>query len=788
MNKRVQTILEFDKIKKILSEYANSAMAKQLIFNMEPFSDEFTVKKLQRETSEGVAALKSGIHFPLDGLKDIRNPLRLAKLGSVLAPKDFLDIASTMRTSRLIKALWAERKPENSPLLDEIIQGLHSFQSIEEKIQKVILNEDEIADNASVKLSAIRRQKKILSQRIREKLEDIINSSQYQKILQEPIVTVRKDRYVIPVKQEFRGVFPGIVHDQSSSGSTLYIEPMPVLQMNNELAQLEIEEKKEIEKILWEFTLKIRENHDFLSYTLDNLAKLDFIMARAGYSIDIKGVEPYFNDRGFINIKKGRHPLLKGEVVPIDVILGDKFSILVITGPNTGGKTVSLKTVGLMAIMSQSGLHIPAGEGTELAIFDEVFADIGDEQSIEQSLSTFSSHLKNIKQIVDESNSNSLILLDELGAGTDPAEGAALAMAILSYFYEKGSRVIATTHFSELKAFAYSTNGIENASVEFDVKTLSPTYRLTIGIPGKSNAFEIAQRLGLNKSIIDSARGFLASENIKMEDLLKHIEQEKNKAEEEKKELDSLRRQYIKKLEKLEEEREKLRQQYEKIMEKAKEKARTLLEKVENEAEQIISHLKEINEKDARQMRDKAIETTRVWLRETGETLIDSKKHLLYTSSAKQTEPFKPGEKVKITGLNQEGYIISINETEKSALLQVGVMKVNIPLKSLVRAHDESQSFQKSRFASLAMEKARNVSNQIDIRGCTLDEALIKVDKYLDDAFIAGVSPVYLIHGKGTGILRQGIADMLRKKSEVKFFRPGNMDEGGLGVTVVEFK
>lgn len=788
MNKRVETILEFDKIKKILSEYAKSPMAKQLIFNMEPCSDEFTVKKLQRETSEGVAILKSGIHFPLDGLKDIRNPMRLAKLGSVLAPRDLLDIASTMRTSRLIKTAWAERKPENCSLLNEIIQGLHLFQSIEDKIQKAILSEDEISDNASVKLGTIRRQKRLLAQRIREKLESIINSHQYQKALQEPIVTVRKDRYVIPVKQEFRGALPGVVHDQSSSGSTLYIEPMPVLQMNNELAQLETEEKKEIEKILWEFTLKIRENHDFLSDTLDNLAKLDFIMARAGYSIEIKGVEPSFNNRGYINIKKGRHPLLKGEVVPIDIILGDKFSILVITGPNTGGKTVSLKTVGLMAMMSQSGLHVPADEGTELAVFDEVFADIGDEQSIEQSLSTFSSHLKNIKEIVEKSNSNSLILLDELGAGTDPTEGAALAMAILSYFYEKGSKVIATTHYSELKAFAYSTDGIENACVEFDVRTLSPTYRLTIGIPGKSNAFEIAQRLGLNQSIIDSARGFLASENIKMEDLLKHIEKERNRAEEERKELDSLRRQYLKKLEKLEEEREKVRRQYEKIMEKAKEKARALLERVENEAEQIIARLKEADEKAARQIRDKAIETTRAWLRETDESLKNSKTQILDTISEKQDETFKPGEKVRIAGLNQEGYILSIDETEKSALLQVGVMKINIPLKSLVKTYDEKQSVQKTKYASLAMEKARNVSNQIDLRGLTLDEALIRVDKYLDDAFIAGMSSVYLIHGKGTGVLRQGIAEMLRKKSEVKFFRPGNMDEGGLGVTVVEFK
>lgn len=787
MNKKAQRVLEFDKIKNILSEYACSSIAKQLILNMEPCSDEFIIKKLQRETSEGVSILKSGINFPLQGIKDIRHSLHLAKLGSILAPKDLLDIASTMCTSRLIKSLWEEQKPANCPLLEEIVKGLHSFQSLEEKIKKSILSEEEIADNASAKLSSIRKQKKALSEKIREKLESIINSNQYQKILQDPIVTVRKGRYVIPVKQEFRAALPGVVHDQSSSGSTLYVEPMPVLQMNNELTQLELEEKKEIENILRDFSLKICENHDFLSDTVDNLSKLDFIMARAAYSLDIKGVEPIFNSRGYINIKKGKHPLLKGNVVPIDVVLGDKFSVLVITGPNTGGKTVSLKTVGLMIMMSQSGLHVPAEEGTQLPVFEEVFADIGDEQSIEQSLSTFSSHLKNIKEIVEQSNSNCLILLDELGAGTDPAEGAALAMAILTYLYSNGSKVIATTHYSELKAFAYSTEGIENASVEFDINTMSPTYRLTIGIPGKSNAFEIAQRLGLNENIINCAREFLASENIKMEELLKHIEKEKNKAEEEKRELDYLRRQYLEKLEKLEEEKEKLRRQREKVMEKARAKARELLDKVESEAEQMISHLKEIDEKEAKQIRDKAIEETRAWLRETRNSMKESNMKILNTVFEKQ-EAFKPGEKVKILGLNQEGYIISMDESEKSALVQAGVMKIHIPLKSLVKAHDEMHSDQKSMYANLAIEKARNLSNQIDIRGLTLDEALIRVDKYLDDAFIAGISPVYLIHGKGTGTLRQGIADMLRKKSEVKFFRPGNMEEGGLGVTVVEFK
>jgi DNA mismatch repair protein MutS2 len=787
MNKKVEVVLEFDKIKKNLSEYAVSPMAAEIILNLEPLSDELLIKKLQQETSEGVALIKAGVNLPLEGLKDIRNSLRLARIGSLLTPKELLDIASTMKTSRLIKALWTEKRLDNCRIIDEIIEGLRSFQSIEEKIYRAILNEDEIADGASPKLSLIRRQKRTLSEKIREKLEAIINSPQYQKMLQEPIVTVRKDRFVIPIKQEFRGSIAGVIHDQSSSGATLFIEPLPVLELNNELGKLEIEEKREIERILWEFSSKIQANYDYILDTLNGLVKLDFIMAKANYSLDMKGVEPLFNNRGFINIIKGRHPLLKGEVVPIDVFLGDKFTILVITGPNTGGKTVSLKTVGLLVLMGQSGLHVPAQEGTELSVFEEVFADIGDEQSIEQSLSTFSAHMKNIKEIVERASENCLVLLDELGAGTDPTEGAALAMAILEYFYEKKTRVLATTHYSELKTFAFSREGIENASVEFDVKTLSPTYKLTIGIPGKSNAFEIAERLGLKREVIDLARSLIADENLKMEDLLKHIEQEKNKAEEEKEELRSLKIKYLKKLQQLEEERKKTRFQQEKILEGVKEKARSILKKVESEAEQIISRLKELDSESERQVRDRAIENARSWLKKAGEEFRDEKDAIFKTVSRVQKKPLKPGEKVKIAGLGQEGYIIAINEMSKSAQVQVGVMKINVPADSLLKAESEEFEEERYKYASMAMGKRKDIPTSLDLRGLTLDEALIKVDKYLDDAYMAGIPAVTLIHGKGTGVLRKGIQEMLRERSNIKTYRPGNIDEGGLGVTVVEF-
>ncbi|AEE90868.1 MutS2 protein [Tepidanaerobacter acetatoxydans Re1] len=786
MNNKVETILEYDKIKSILMEYAVSSLAKEKIARMRPSSDEDLVKMLQRETSEGLALLNSGIKISLRGIKDIRNSLNLAKLGSVLSPGELLDIASTMRAARLIKSAWNEKKPADSVIINEIVNGLHIFQSLEEKIEKAIVSDEEIADNASPKLSSIRRQKKNLAQSIRNKLNEIISSPYYQKALQDPIVTVRQDRYVVPVKQEFRGSIQGVIHDQSASGATLYIEPMAVMQMNNELRQLEIEEKKEIERILWDFSKKVQENYDFIHDTLYGLAHLDFIMAKAGYSLDIKGTEPIFNNRGYINIIQGRHPLLKGEVVPLDVYLGDEFNILIITGPNTGGKTVALKTVGLFILMAQSGLHLPAQEGTEVSIFEDVFADIGDEQSIEQSLSTFSSHMKNIKEILDLATKDSLIILDELGAGTDPTEGAALAMAILNYLYEKGSRVLATTHYSELKTFAFSKEGVENASMEFDIQTLSPTYRLTIGIPGKSNAFEIAKRLGLKQEVVDLGKSLMAEESLKLEDLLTHIELQKNKAEEEREELRALKTEYLKKIDRLEEEQQKLRIQQEKIVEKAKMKARLLLDNIEREAAQIIESLKDAETENQIHIRNKAVEQARSWLRKTDEKLQDSKNALIINAAKKYKKPLKPGLKVKIAGLNQEGYILSLDEALKSAQVQVGIMKVNVPAESLIPIEQIEFEEEKSRYSSIAMSKAKEISTEIDLRGLTVDEALAEVDNYLDDAMMAGVARVTLIHGKGTGALRQGITDMLKTRSDIKAFRLGNMEEGGSGVTVVE--
>ncbi|MGB9839718.1 endonuclease MutS2 [Thermovenabulum sp.] len=790
LNNKVLAKLEFDKIKNILKEYAVSDITRERIDKLEPLKDLPLIRRLQKETSEGVALLKRGFRLPFEYIPDISSSLKRAKFGAVLNNRELLDVAQIMKTSRVIKKNWEEWKIEGYEILQNLVASLHNFYSLEEKIFKAILNEEEIADNASPALASLRKEKKVLFSRIREKLESIISSPSFQKFLQEPIVTIRQGRYVIPVKQEFRTSVPGIIHDQSSSGATLYIEPLSVLELNNELRRIEIEEKKEEERILKELTKKIADNYDSIKNSYEVILELDFILAKANYSIEINGIEPMFNEKGYLNIKRGRHPLLilKGEVVPIDLYLGDKFHVLVITGPNTGGKTVTLKTVGLFAIMAQSGLHLPAEEGTEVAVFNEVFADIGDEQSIEQSLSTFSSHMKNIVEIIENADEKSLVLLDELGAGTDPAEGAALAMAILNYFYERGIRTIATTHYSELKTFAFSRDGMENASVEFDVETLSPTYKLTIGIPGKSNAFEIAKRLGLKHELLEKAKEFLKKENLELEGLLKSLEGERKKLNEEIKRLNELKENYYKKITYLEEAKKKLAEKEEIIIEKAREKAKRILEKAKEEAEDIIEELKKVEDLDERQNKDRIIELARKRLRENLGELKDEKPLIKKSKKLLKDENFKPGDRVFVEGLNQEGFIVEINEKEKEALVSIGIMKINLPLNTLSKIEEASTGVKDSiSYSTISIEKAKNIESKIDLRGLTLDEAILKVEKYLDDARVAGLPSIMIIHGKGTGILRKGIQDLLKKRKDVKTFRPGNYNEGGIGVTVVEF-
>lgn len=785
MGNKIEQILEFNKIKEVLSKYAFSNLAKMEISKLKPSSKEIEVKKWQKETREGVLILRAGIDLPIQGIRDIRNSLHKAKIGSVLTCKELLDLASTMESSRLTKKVWEQNKLFECDILNSIIAQLHSYKSLEDKIKKSIISEDKLADDASPKLQLIRRRKNTLVEGIRSKLEGIIKSPSYQRVLQEPIVTMRKGRYVLPVKQENRSSIPGVVHDQSTRGATLFIEPISVLEKNNELSQLEIEEKREIESILRDFTKKIAENRDLLEKTLSMLVKLDIIQAKASYSLDIDGVEPLLNTKGYINIKNARHPLLKGNVVPINVTLGDEFSVLVITGPNTGGKTVSLKTVGLLTLMSQSGLRIPAEEGSEVSIFENIFADIGDEQSIEQNLSTFSSHMKNIIGITKKASKDSLILLDELGAGTDPTEGAALAMAILNFFYQQGSKVIATTHYNELKNFAHSMEGIENASVEFDVNTLRPTYKLTIGIPGKSNALEISRRLGLKQEIIDVARQFISGETLKMEDMLGHIEREKAKIDDKVIELNNLKLEYEEKLRFLEKEKNKYVEKQREILKKAKDEAKSFIDNVQSEAEEIISKLKEVENQKDKKAKDKAIRYAREWLKKKSKDLSrDNKRNI---KRSKIDGPLKPGEKVYIPSFEKEGYIIEVDTDESQALVQIGILKVNVPTGSLEKVEEPEHDVESQSYSSVSVKRTRKISPEIDLRGLTLDDALLKVDRYLDEAILAGLPYVNIIHGKGTGTLRRGIQDMLKTRKNINF-RDGRLEEGGLGVTVVKFK
>jgi len=585
----------------------------------------------------------------------------------------------------------------------------------------------------------------------------------------------------VPIKKEFKGNFPGLIHDESASGATLFVEPISIVNLNNKLKELKIKEKREIKKILKNLTEEVNQQKDILWLNIDTMAQLDFIFAKARYSLDIEGTQPIIGKKGYINLKKARHPLLKGKVVPIDVHLGKDFNTLVITGPNTGGKTVALKTVGLLTLMAQSGLHVPAKWGTEISVFEKVFADIGDEQSIEQSLSTFSSHMTNIIKILKQVNENSLVLLDELGAGTDPAEGAALAISILIYLHQKGVKTVATTHYSELKAFAHSNEGVENASVEFDVETLQPTYNLLIGIPGRSNAFEIAYRLGLPGDLIDNARNFMNRDELKIEELLQDIYQNRKQAKREKEEVEKLSEEIKRLKEDYYRQLDRLKNRKEEIIKDAKREALEIVEKAKEEAQKIIDQLRKVNKED--NDKNRKIEAARMKLDSKINQLKDSLIEPLIKNADKPADNLKPGDAVFIESLNQKGYVTQGPEGEE-VQVQVRIMKINVPVTSL-RKIEEDKAEEKKSANKIALKKSKTVSLEIDVRGAVLDDALKKVDKYIDDAYLAGLKQVSIIHGKGTGTLRKGIQDFLKNNSLVKSFRDGRYEEGGDGVTVV---
>lgn len=729
----------------------------------------------------------------MGGIHDIRESLKRLEIGAVLNLGELLKTAGVLRAVRNLKNYANDDsiKSEDENAVNELIKCLEPNKRIEEKIYSSIVSEEEISDTASPTLANIRRQILKAQESIKDKLNDILRSSKYKKYMQEPIVTMRGDRYVIPVKQEYRAEIPGLIHDSSSSGATIFVEPMAVVEANNNIRELKIKEQLEIERILYELSEDVRGIIDALKSNISILARIDFIFAKSKLSLDYRCVCPSLNDEHRIVIKKGRHPLLDSKsVVPIDFWIGEDFTTLVVTGPNTGGKTVTLKTVGLFTLMAQAGLHVPANEGTQIGLFKKVFADIGDEQSIEQSLSTFSSHMKNIVNILNNIDGESLVLFDELGSGTDPTEGAALAMSILEYLKDKGCTTVATTHYSQLKVYAVTTRSVENACCEFDVETLKPTYKLLIGVPGKSNAFAISKRLGLLDDVIDRAKEFLTIEDIKFEDMLLSIEKNLSKTEEERKRAESYRLEAEKLKKETEEQKKRLAESKEKYIKQAKEDARKILLEARSEAEEIISQMKKLQKDMHNSESSKKAEEMRVELKRKVDSIEEALAQPIVRRDTlvKPPQNLKPGDSILIVSLNQKGTVLTPPDKNGEALIQAGIMKVNIHVSNLKLIDEQKSELKKSGFGDIGVSKAKNINSEIDIRGYTLEEALESVDKYLDDALIAGLSMVSIIHGKGTGTLRNGIHKYLRSSSRVKAFRLGKYGEGESGVTIIELK
>ncbi len=789
MNEKAYRVLEYNKILDLLGAEAASSITRNLIDELKPALDVYQIKEMLAETTEAVSVIMRKGALPLGSFYDISDSVWLADKGSTLTMKQLLQILYNLQVTRNAASFLKSDLPE-LPVIKGLAEVISIQKRLEENIDRCILSEDEMADAASPELKNIRRSIQRQNEAVRVKMNQILNSSDNRTILQDALVTMRQGRYVVPVKQEHKAKFPGIVHDQSSTGATLFIEPQAIVNLNNELRELELAEKIEIERILAELSAEVAAVRDELLNNQDVLLKLDFIFAKGKLSVKMKGTEPEINSKGVLFIKDGRHPLIASDkVVPISISIGKGYQTLVITGPNTGGKTVTLKTVGLFVMMTQSGLHVPAGYGTEMPVFQKVFADIGDEQSIEQSLSTFSSHMSNIVSIVENSGRETLVLLDELGAGTDPLEGAALAISILEHLYDKGVKTVATTHYTELKKYAIATKGVENASMEFDVETLSPTYRLSIGTPGRSNAFEISQKLGLKPVIIKHARGMLEQGDIEFEDVITSIEQDKKKAEEERDEAILLKLELKKQKEQFDKERAKLEEQKEKIISKAKEEAREMIREAKELADQVQKELKELEKHQAPGDRNRKFEEARRKIREASDQYKEKLKAPENLNPVRAGE-LKIGDRVKVLSLDQKGNVLTLPDDRGELQVQVGLMKITANLDNITLIRDENgkREGKTSRYGTLYRSKVQSVTPSINVRGSLLDDAVIDVDKYLDDAYIAGLREVTIIHGRGEGILREGIHNMLKGHKHVAKFRKGAYNEGGDGVTVVELK
>lgn len=785
------SVLEFSKIKNQLKEKISTATGELIVENITPKINLAQIFNIQRETTEMREIISYDGTPPFSRLEGIGSELKRSLVkGSILDAKKIIKILKVLKTSRLIKKFLLKTK-EKYPLIRERAEKIRTFAELEKEIIQCIDEDGVVLDRASPELRKIRRDIIKKEQALKNKLETIIKSSRFATIIQEPLITVRQNRYVIPVKQEKKAKFPGIVHDKSDSGATLFIEPFVVVELNNLLRQLIKDEEQEILKILQKITSLIGESAQEINDSVLSLGEIDFIYARAALADKMKAVEPKLNQNGFINLLQARHPLLQGPVIPINVNLGRAFNILVITGPNTGGKTVTLKTVGILTLMTQCGLHIPAAEGSEVSVFKKIFCDIGDEQSIEQNLSTFSSHMKYIVQILREADSESLVLLDELGAGTDPTEGAALGMAVLDFLIKVKSKVVATTHHDSLKTYAYLTKGVCNARVEFDEKTLKPTFEISIGLPGKSCAFIIAQKLGLTLEVVSRAQSFLPQEKIKTDSLIEKIEEDRKLIKKEKNLIVTTKEESIEIRGKLEIELNKIKKDKEEIILKTYREAEKILKETQNRAEKIIERLNKIRIL-SKESKGPLLEQMQAISKEIKDEIVKIKpeKELV------KNKNIEIGGYVLVKSLNKKGIILSISSKSEKCKVQIDNMKMLVLISDVEKVDKTDKVPEKYNYIgngfdrglsgrnSFSLSKIKNFRNEISIRQLTIEEALPVLEKYLDDAYLLGVSPVYIIHGKGKGILRDEVKKMLDKVPYIKSFRLGGAREGGIGITV----
>ena len=793
MNTKVLTTLEYTKIIDLLTEKADSEPGKKLCSELVPSTDLSAIRTAQRETKDALARLFRIGSTSFGNNRDLGFSIRSLEIGSSLSMSELLKLASFLDNVGRIKT-YGKKEREDLPgdSLDAYFEGLTPLTQLANEINRCILSEEEMADDASPRLKSIRRSKLNTNEKIHSQLTSMVNGS-YRTFLQDAVITMRDNRYCIPVKAEYKSQVSGMVHDQSSTGSTFFIEPAAVVNLNNQLKELDLQEQEEIEVILADLSSQAAVHTSELAANQKIMTTLDFIFAKAKLAMEQNATEPIFNTEHYIQIRKGRHPLLnKKKAVPIDVQLGKDFDLLVITGPNTGGKTVSLKTVGLFTLMGQAGLHIPALDRSELSIFSEVYADIGDEQSIEQSLSTFSSHMTRVVHILQHADADSLCLFDELGAGTDPTEGAALAIAILNYLHDRGIRTMATTHYSELKIYALSTNFVENACCEFDVETLRPTYRLLIGIPGKSNAFAISSKLGLSDEIINAAKEQISKEDESFEDVIADLEQSRVTIEKEQLEIEEYKERIRTLQEQLQRKNEKIDQAKDKILRDANEKARAILQEAKDVADETIRDFNKVGasadikelEKKRQKVRDKINE-------KNGKLALGNTQKKPANQKTVDPKKLKKGDSVKIISMNLKGIVNTLPDAKGNLFVQCGIMRMQTNVNDLMPIKEETitaPALQRTNTGKLKMSKSFSVSSEINLLGCTVDEAIAKLDKYLDDAYLAHLPSVRVVHGKGTGALRSAVQSHLKRLKYVKEYRLGEYGEGDAGVTIVTFK